>query len=116
MIAGIQAFGLALGLLMFYYAVKLYRQGKFKDRDFVTWGIVALAIFFVSLYPTVLDSVLSWLKIGRGLDALLVLGLLGVYGFVFQVYIRNQETQRQITNLVRKVALELEQKGRKQNV
>ncbi|HIK01935.1 TPA: DUF2304 domain-containing protein [archaeon] len=116
MIAGIQAFGLALGLIMFYYAVKLYRKGNFKDRDFITWGSVAIAIVGVSVYPTALDSLLSWLKIGRGLDALLVLGILGVYGFVFQVYIRNQETQRQITNLVRKVSLELEQKGRKKNV
>jgi hypothetical protein len=38
----------------------------------------------------------------------MLLGLLGSYALIFHVYIRNQETQRQITDLVRKVAIRLD--------
>lgn len=66
-------------------------------------------LFIVALFPLTFANFLSiFTDIGRGLDALMLLGLLGSYALIFHVYIRNQETQRQITDLVRKVAIRLD--------
>lgn len=112
MIQGIQIIGLVLAILIFYEARELYQKGKFKRRDFGIWGTLSIILFLISLFPAMIDYILGILNIERGLDAILIIGLLGVYGMVFQVYIRNQETNRQLTELVRKVAIQLEEVGK----
>jgi hypothetical protein len=109
MVTGIQIIGIALAILIFYEARELYQRGKFKRRDFGIWSSVSIILLVFSVFPSVMNYILGILSIGRGLDALLIIGLLGAYAMVFQVYIRIQETNREVTELVRKVAIRLEE-------
>jgi len=113
-ILGIQIIGLAIAFLIIFETRVLYKKGRFKQKDLVIWSVVSLVLGIVALFPTKLANILNvFTNITRGLDALLVIGLLGTYAMIFHVYIRNQETQRQITDLVRKVALSLEETGKR---
>lgn len=113
-ILGIQIIGLVLAVLIFYEARVLYQRGKFKQRDFGIWSTVSIVLLIFSILPETFASVMSFFtNVQRGLDALLLIGLFGAYALVFQVYIRIQETNRQVTNLVKEVALKLEETEKK---
>ncbi|MDP7282641.1 MAG: DUF2304 family protein [Candidatus Undinarchaeales archaeon] len=113
-VLGIQLIGIAISLLMVFETRVLYKRGHFKRKDLLIWSSVSLGIFIVALFPIAFANFLNiFTNISRGIDALVVLGLLGAYAMVFHVYIRNQESQRQITDLVRKVALKFEETEKK---
>ncbi|MFH1424475.1 MAG: DUF2304 family protein [archaeon] len=111
LISGIQVIGIVLAGLIFYEARVLYKVGKFKKRDFGMWTTIALGLVVFSAAPAMMAGFVNlFANVTRGLDALILFALFGAYALVFQVYIRIQETNRQITELVRKVAIELEKK------
>jgi hypothetical protein len=108
-ILGVQVIGIVLAILIFYEARVLYQRGKFKRRDFGIWSTLSIAFLIVSIVPSWVQLVLGKAtSLARGLDAFIIVAIFGAYALIFQVYIRIQETNRQVTELVRKVALELE--------
>ena len=110
-ILGIQIIGIAIGFLIAFYTRVLYKKGQFKRKDMFIWSFVSIIIFLAAIFPTALANFLNlFTNISRGLDALVVIGLLGAYAMIFHVYIRNQESQRQITELIRKVAMKNKEK------
>jgi|TARA_Y100000034_G_scaffold25723_1_gene30609 hypothetical protein len=116
-ILGIQLVGIAIALLIAFETRVLYKKGRFKRKDIVIWSSVSVLLLIVALFPLTFANFLSlFTDIGRGLDALMLLGLLGAFALIFHVYIRNQETQRQITDLVRKVAIRMDEIEKKKPV
>lgn len=104
-IKGIQILGVIIALVFMFEAYKSYRAGKFRKSDLVIWGGASIALIVMSFFPTITSGVLSPLFLGRGLDAFLVLGLLGAYALLFKIYVKIEEGNRQITELTRKIAI-----------
>ncbi len=109
-ITGLQIIGIIIAAAVFWQARTMFKEGKFKRLDFFLWTGVSFALIIVSIFPKALDASFKYLQINRALDGLIVLGLFGAYILIFVVYIRIQETQREITEVVRKVALKFEEK------
>ncbi len=111
----LQLIGAALAGAIFYYSRMLFKRGNFTRKDFWVWGGFSILLIIASVIPTFFNFIFSFLT-GRALDALLIFGLLLAFGLIFQVYVRLQQTNREVTELVRKVALkfeEYEKKGKK---
>jgi len=109
-VLGIQLVGIIIALLMVFETRVLYKKGQFKRKDLIIWSTVSIVIFFIALFPNTVANIINiFTNISRGLDALIIFGLLGSYAMIFHVYIRNQESQRQITELIRKVAMKFEE-------
>lgn len=110
-ISGIQALGILLGIAILYEARVLLKRDQFKRRDWGLWTAIGIATLAVSTFPTLSSYFTRLTSLQRGLDAFIVIALFGIYGLVFQVYIRIQETNRQLTNLNREIALKLKEQG-----
>ncbi|MFC1454913.1 DUF2304 family protein [Candidatus Undinarchaeota archaeon] len=107
----LQIFGILLSIGIFYYVYILYKRGQFKQRDVAIWSVVAAILLAASAF-NVFPFIQKLTNFGRALDALLVIGILGSYALIFQVYIRVQETNRQLTDLVRELAIDRREKGK----
>ncbi len=105
-IKGIQILGVLIALAFLFEAYKSYRAGKFRKSDLMIWAGASVALIGMSFFPTVTSGALAPLFLGRGLDAFLVLGLLGAYALLFKIYVKIEESNRQLTDLTRKMALE----------
>ena len=106
-IGGIQIVGIVLGILIAYEARVLLRTDRFQRRDWTLWTAIAGITIIVSAFPTMSTYFTRLTSLQRGLDAFIVVALFGAYGLVFQVYVRIQETNRQLTELNRQIALKL---------
>ncbi len=104
----LQFLGVVLAGAIFYYSRMLYKKGNFKRRDFWIWGGFSFLLVIASLTPTFFNFIFA-LFTRRALDTLLIFGLLVSFGLIFQVYVRLQQTNKEVTELVRKVALRLEE-------
>ena len=110
-ITAIQLIGIIIGIIVFYQSRTLYKEGKFRRTDFQLWAAFSIAVLVISFFPRAIDVSLKYLKISRAIDALIILSVFGAYVLIFQIYIKIQETQREITEVVRKVALKFEEKN-----
>lgn len=107
-VSGIQVIGIILGIAILYEARVLLKRDQFQKRDWGLWTGIGIITILVSAFPT-LSLFTRLTAFQRGLDAFIVIALFGVYGLVFQVYIRIQETNRQLTELNREIALKLKE-------
>ena len=105
----LQVFGILLGIGIIYEARVLLKHDRFKRQDWLMWTSIGILTIIFSLFPTLSIYFATFAQLQRGLDVFIIVAIFGVYVLVFQVYIRIQETNRQVTDLVRQVALKLKE-------
>lgn len=81
------------------------REGKLNFGEIAFWGsLFSIAILGV-LDPEFTNYIAQQLGIGRGVDVVLYLSIVLLFYLVFRTNVLIEETQHQITQLVRELAL-----------
>lgn len=87
------------------------RQGKLTIGEFLFWaGLFMFALAGV-LDPELTGYIAKVLGIGRGADVVLYTSIALMFYLIFRLSISLEETRREITELVRKIALEREKES-----
>lgn len=94
-----------VGLLAVTGAFVRWRKRELPTGLFAGWTLLWIAIALVVQLPQQTDVFARLLGIGRGVDALLFLAVLALVLLVFRVYLRMERQEREITALVREIAL-----------
>lgn len=102
-----------VGGLMLYVLGK-YGKKELEWGDFLFWEALLVGLLIVALFPLrIAIEIKDILGLGRGLDALFVVAIGIAYLLLFRVYLAVDRTEREITELTRKVAIELEELNRR---
>jgi hypothetical protein len=97
-----------LGLMI--YVLGRYGKGETDWGDLIFWEVLLGSLLVIAIFPLETANIIkSLLGLGRGLDALFVVAIGLAYLLVFKVYLAVDRTEREITELTRKVAIELEE-------
>ena len=103
-----------LGLMV--YVLGKYGKREVEWGDFLFWEVLLTVLLIISLFPLEIATFIkNILGLGRGLDALFVVAIGMAYLMVFRVYLAVDRAEREITELTRKVAIELEEMNRRLN-
>ena len=97
-----------IALFAFYALMRTlfrYRKGTISLGETLLWSCFWIAVGVVGFKPDVTQRVAAILGVGRGADAVFYFGLLGLSYAFFRLYLKNRNTEQQITQLVRKLAL-----------
>jgi small membrane protein len=86
-------------------AVGRFRKGTIGTTELILWLFFWMAAGFCVLVPNITWSLARLLGVGRGVDAVIYLTLVGLSYAFFRLYLRLRQTEQQITLLVRKLAL-----------
>jgi hypothetical protein len=101
-----QYFGIFVGVLALIFTLIRFREGKLSLGMLVLWSCVWIMIILTSIYPSASSTVASIIGIGRGLDVIIILGLIGCYYLAFKMYNMIENIEEEINHLVREIALE----------
>ncbi len=102
------AITVVLGLIL--YALGKYSKREMEWSDLLFWEVLLVVLLVISLFPIEIATFIkNLLGLGRGLDALFVVAIGMAYIIIFKVYLAVDRTEREITELTRKVAIELEE-------
>ncbi len=96
-------FVLILVLLMTW---RRERQGAIRLWEAVAWSMVWVAAAIVVARPEATSEVAQFLGVGRGADLILYTSIITLLVLVFQLHVAHHKLERQLTELVRKQALE----------
>lgn len=83
-----------------------FKERKLSSFAFIFWFGVWIAGMILVFVPQLTTEVAKMLGIGRGADAVVYTSIAVLFYMMFRIYIKIEDTQKQITEVVRKVALE----------
>lgn len=103
-----QIIGAIIGLLAILWGFLRFREGKMSLGMISLWILIWIGVIYVSLNPGSTNYLSLIVGIGRGLDVVLILGLFGCYYLIFKMYTMIEKMEKEITQLVRELALQRE--------
>ncbi|MDO5836485.1 MAG: DUF2304 family protein [Methanobacterium sp.] len=106
-----QYIGLIIGIIGIIVTFLRFKDGRMSLSMLLVWSAIWILLIIFAVYPDSTSLLASATGIGRGLDLILIIGLIGCYYFIFKIYNMMENIEEEITHLVREIALE---KGKSQ--
>lgn len=94
-----------LATLALIGVLRRYLDKRIGLRFFLLWLFLWVGTGFVVLFPDITTVAARFLKIGRGTDVVLYLGAFLIFYLLFLVFVRLERLDREITKIVRTLAL-----------
>ncbi len=87
-----------------------YRDKSFGLFALVFWSLIWGVVLFFAWLPRSSDTIARILGVGRGVEALLAIAVVGLFYAVFRLYVKLEWVEHEITTFVRKIALQKKNK------
>jgi hypothetical protein len=81
------------------------RQGALDRLAALAWSVLWVAAGVVVLRPETASALARVLGVGRGADVIVYLALVGAFALIFRLFAKIESLERQLTALVRGIAL-----------
>ena len=82
-----------------------YKDKNLSAGELVFWCIIWLLVVLVGLSPDTHSWVANMQGIGRPVDVLVYVSLMLLFYLIFRIYVKLDQQERAMTEVVRKVAL-----------
>ena len=93
-----------------------YKSGNLSLLSFLFWSFLFAAAVYLTAFPDQASRIAQLLGIGRGVDAVIYISIAVLFYLVFRLYVYLENVRQEITDLVRKLALDSNKKnGRKKS-
>ena len=102
----IQIIFLVIIFLIIAKTLQKYRMNSITVREFFLWTVFWLIGAVLVIFPDALQTIANFVGIGRGADLLIYLSLIILFFGLFDILVRLERIERDITKIVRKRALE----------
>lgn len=81
---------------------------KTSLQTFILWIVLWAILAIFAVIPESSSFLARIIGIGRGLDLILIFGIIGSYYLIFRVYLKLEKIDQNITELVRKISMDKE--------
>lgn len=90
-----------------------YKANDISVREFFVWTVFWFIVVLASFLPKKTDILAQKLGVERGADLLVYLSIMVLFFVVFKLIVKQEKIDRQITELVRKEAIDEKIKSEK---
>jgi hypothetical protein len=92
-------------LLIIYRVIIKWRQGILASRDTIFWVGFWFVVGLIILLPDTTSFLAELVGVGRGADLIVYLSIILIFYIIFQMTVRIEKIERNITKIVRTVAM-----------
>lgn len=85
-----------------------YREAALGFGGLMFWSLIWIAVEAVVWWPGFTDTIAKKIGVSRGVDALVYLSITLLFYGIFRLYIKTEFLEREITSLVRSMAIKEE--------
>ncbi len=89
-----------------------FRRGKITLAVLFLWITLWLVAGVVVVLPQTTDMLARFVGVGRGVDAVMYVSITALFYAVFRLLVRIEEVEREITKLVRTLAIDMMEKSK----
>jgi len=85
---------------------KQYRKKKVSLYWYISWALLWAVVIIVALLPQATDPIAQLVGVERGADLLVYIAIVVLAYGLYKVLVRLEKVQKEITEVVRKVAID----------
>lgn len=82
-----------------------FRDKLVNAKELAFWSIIWISAIVIVFIPGKTTALAKILGMGRGFDAMMFMAVIALFYAVYRLYIKMNETDQEITKLVRQIAL-----------
>jgi len=82
-----------------------FREGKLSNQSLLSWSVLWTFVIVVIWKPQTTTHIAQIIGIGRGVDLIIYASIVALFYLIFRIYIKLEENERNITTLIRIIAL-----------
>ncbi|MEA4957877.1 hypothetical protein SDC9_29489 [bioreactor metagenome] len=97
-----------IAILAILLVFNRFHKKKTSVTTFVLWVLLWILLAIFAIVPESSTKIASVIGIGRGLDLIIIFGVIGSYYLIFRVYMKLEKLDQDITELVRKISIDKE--------
>ncbi|USN53963.1 MAG: DUF2304 domain-containing protein [Candidatus Nomurabacteria bacterium] len=90
------------------YGLHIVTQKGYYCQRILFWLLIWLGISVIVLLPRLTEYLAKFLGVGRGVDAILYISVIGLVYALFRVMMKIEHLEQEITTIVRELALRKE--------
>jgi small membrane protein len=109
-ISVIQFLALLFSLFALSRVILRAKDKKITSGELVFWLGIWIILIVVIIFPEISSFFATFLGIGRGTDAILYASIGILFYIVFRLYVKLEETQKELTKIVRERAIKNKKK------
>ncbi|OGY89718.1 MAG: hypothetical protein A2927_00150 [Candidatus Komeilibacteria bacterium RIFCSPLOWO2_01_FULL_45_10] len=102
-------------MLIVFRLKKKFKDNSLKTSEFIAWLVLWLMVLVVFWLPQTTSYLALLFGIGRGVDLAVYLATLVIFYLVFRLYLKIDKQQKEITKIIRHLALKDEDKNHDQS-
>lgn len=93
-------------VIVVFRLTKKYKESILKTSEFIGWLIIWVIVVVVFWLPQTTSYLAALLGIGRGVDLAVYLSVILLFYLIFRLYLKIDRQQKDITKIVRHLALD----------
>lgn len=105
MMQPIQIVALVIAVIHIARLLALWKGRKVPGKTALVWFFIWAAVLFVVFFTPVIDALSRPIGVGRGIDMVVYISILMLFYMVFQLHMKIDKLEHEITRLVREIAL-----------
>ncbi|MBU1131443.1 DUF2304 domain-containing protein [Patescibacteria group bacterium] len=90
---------------------KKFKDNILKPSEFIGWLLIWIIVLVVFWLPQTTSYLALFFGIGRGVDLAVYVAVLIIFYLIFRLYLKIDKQQREITKIVRHLALDKKEKS-----
>ena len=90
-----------------------FKDNKLTKKEFLFWIVIWLSVMIVSFIPNIIGPLSNLFGIGRGIDLIVYVSIIILFYLIFRLYVKIESVEKEITSVVRKLALNKKKKSEK---
>ncbi len=83
-----------------------YRKNEISSREVFVWSVFWVVVLSATLWPKTTDIIAQAFGVGRGVDFFIFISILALFFLIFKIIVKIEKIERDITKIVRKVAID----------
>lgn len=104
-----QIIAIILILVIFSRIILRFKRKEISPNEFIIWAVFWILSLSAIIFLKRIDSVVKSIGIvSRGIDIIVYVAVALIFYLIFRIYVRFDKMERDITKVVRKVALDEE--------
>ena len=105
-LTSIQIFLLIFVIFAVTRVVLRFRENVLSAKTTIFWLLIWILALLVILLPVTTTRIASFFGVGRGVDIIVYISLAALFYLVFRIYVMIEDLRREITSIIRQIALQ----------
>jgi len=94
-------------------AILRFKDNRLTVKELAFWTIVWAGVILVSFMPSITGFFSGIFGIGRGIDFIIYISIILLFYLIFRLYVKAESLEKELTFVVRKLALDNEKKKKR---